>query len=99
MNTKLPCPYCSSLDGFIYVQSHYQCLTCKRVVDDCCGGETMDCMVPMDTGCTPTQNWQRFIWTSLPNFVDELMREVYENFIFLILVTGSVLVLLGSLYT
>ena len=55
MNTKLPCPYCSSLDGFIYVQSHYQCSTCKRVVDDCCGGETMDCMVPMDTSCTPTQ--------------------------------------------
>ena len=55
MNTKLPCPYCSSLDGFIYVQSHYQCLTCKRVVDDCCGGETTDCVVPMDTSCTPTQ--------------------------------------------
>ena len=58
MNKKLPCPYCSSLDGFIYVQSHYQCLTCKRVVDDCCGGETMDCMVPIDTVCTPAQNRQ-----------------------------------------
>ena len=47
MNIKLPCPYCSSPQGFIYIQSHYQCLTCKRVVDDCCGGETMDCIVPI----------------------------------------------------
>ena len=39
MNTKLPCPYCSSLKGYIYVQSHYQCLNCKTVVDDCCNGE------------------------------------------------------------
>lgn len=48
MNTKVPCPYCSSLEGFIYVQSHYQCLTCKRVVDDCCGGETVQCVVPIE---------------------------------------------------
>ena len=39
MNTKLPCLYCSSLKGYIYVQSHYQCLNCKTVVDDCCSGE------------------------------------------------------------
>ncbi len=45
MNTKIPCPYCSSLQGYIYVQSHYQCLACKRVVDDCCGGETIECTV------------------------------------------------------
>ena len=45
MNTKLPCPYCSSPKGFIYIQSHYQCLTCKRVVDDCCGGEIIQCNV------------------------------------------------------
>ena len=43
MNTKIPCPYCSSLQGYIYVQSHYQCLNCKRVVDDCCNGETEVC--------------------------------------------------------
>ena len=43
MNTKLPCPYCSSLKGYIYVQSHYQCLNCKRVVDDCCNGEIEVC--------------------------------------------------------
>ena len=49
MNTKVPCPYCSSLEGFIYVQSHYQCLTCKRVVDDCCGGETVQCAVPIES--------------------------------------------------
>ena len=49
MNTKVPCPYCSSPKGFIYVQSHYQCLTCKRVVDDCCGGETVECIVPVKT--------------------------------------------------
>ena len=45
MNTMLPCPYCSSPQGYIYVQSHYQCLTCKRVVDDCCGGETIECIL------------------------------------------------------
>ena len=39
MNTNLPYPYFSSPKRFIYVQSHYQCLTCKRVLDDCCGGE------------------------------------------------------------
>ena len=39
MNTKIPCPYCSSLKGYIYVQSHYECLKFKRVVDDCCSGE------------------------------------------------------------
>ena len=48
MNTNLPCPYCSSSQGYIYVQSHYQCLTCKRVVDDCCGGEKMDCIIPVE---------------------------------------------------
>ena len=48
MNTEVPCPYCSSPKGFIYVQSHYQCLTCKRVVDDCCGGETVQCIVPVN---------------------------------------------------
>ena len=39
MNTKLPCPCSSCLKGYIYVQSHYQCLNCKTVVDDCCNGE------------------------------------------------------------
>ena len=39
MNTKLPCPYCSSLKGYIYVQSLYQCLNFKTVVDDCCNLE------------------------------------------------------------
>jgi len=29
------------------VQSHYQCLTCKRVVDDCCGSETVQCINPI----------------------------------------------------
>ena len=48
-NCIIPCPYCSSPKGFIYVQSHYQCLTCKRVVDDCCGGETVQCIVPVMT--------------------------------------------------
>ena len=50
MNTNLPCPYCSSPKGFTYVQSHYQCLTCKRVVDDCCGGEIVQCIVPVNNG-------------------------------------------------
>ena len=49
MIIEVPCPYCSSPKGFIYVQSHYQCLTCKRVVDDCCGGETVQCIVPIKT--------------------------------------------------
>ena len=39
MNTKIPCSYCSSLKGYIYVQLHYQCLNCKTLVDDCCYGE------------------------------------------------------------
>ena len=39
MNTNFPCPYCSSLKGYIYAQSHYHCLNYKKVVDDCCNGE------------------------------------------------------------
>ena len=49
MNINTPCPYCSSSKGFIYVQSHYQCLTCKRVVDDYCSGENSQCTVPLKT--------------------------------------------------
>jgi hypothetical protein len=33
------CPFCNSNLGFVYVQSHYQCLNCKQVTDPCCGGE------------------------------------------------------------
>ena len=44
MNTKIPCPYCSSLKGYIYVQSHYQYLNCKRVVEDCYSGENEVCI-------------------------------------------------------
>ena len=47
MNTNVPCPYFSRPKGFIYVQSHYECLTCKRVVDDCCGSETVQCIIPI----------------------------------------------------
>ena len=43
MNTKLPCPVCSSKKGYVYTQSHYQCLECKRVIDDCCSGEVAGC--------------------------------------------------------
>ena len=43
MNTQLPCPFCSSKKGYVYTQSHYQCLECKRVVDDCCSGEVLSC--------------------------------------------------------
>lgn len=56
MNTKVPCPYCSSTQGFIYVQSHYQCLTCKRVVDDCCSGETVQCIIPTHNKIIPEEN-------------------------------------------
>ena len=49
MNIKFPCPYRSNLKGFIYFQSHYQCLTCKRVVVDCCGGETVQRIFPIET--------------------------------------------------
>ena len=45
MNTNHPCPYFSSPKGFIYVQSDYPCLTCKRVVDDCCAAEIIQCKV------------------------------------------------------
>tara|TARA_B110000438_G_C15418085_1_gene480588 strand:- start:240 stop:434 length:195 start_codon:yes stop_codon:yes gene_type:complete len=30
--------------------NEYQCLTCKRVVDDCCGGETVECIVSVNNG-------------------------------------------------
>ena len=43
MDTKLPCPVCSSKKGYVYTQSHYQCLECKRVIDDCCSGEVAGC--------------------------------------------------------
>ena len=43
MNTKLLCPFCSSEKGYVYIQSHYQCLECKRVIDDCCSGEVINC--------------------------------------------------------
>jgi len=33
------CSFCNSNLGFIYVQSHYQCLSCKQITDPCCGGE------------------------------------------------------------
>ena len=56
MNTKVPCPYCFSSKGFIYVQSHYQCITCKRVVDDCCSGETVQCIIPLETKNNPEEN-------------------------------------------
>ena len=48
MNTQIPCPFCSSKNGYIYTQSHYQCLECKRVVDDCCNGEVMNCYPQKD---------------------------------------------------
>ena len=47
MNINVPCPYCSSPKGFIYVQSHSQYLTCKRVIDDYCGGKTVQCINPI----------------------------------------------------
>ena len=43
MNRKLQCPYCSSLKGYVYVQSHCQCLNCKRLVDDFYNGEIELC--------------------------------------------------------
>ncbi len=62
MNTKLPCPYCSSTQGYIYVQSHYQCLTCKRVVDDCCGGEIIECTLPLENKqLSSMKKWYNFI--------------------------------------
>ena len=39
MEGNYACPFCFSRDGFIYVQSHYQCASCKQVTDPCCGGE------------------------------------------------------------
>ncbi|MDA1136654.1 MAG: hypothetical protein O2916_10480 [Proteobacteria bacterium] len=45
MNKNIPCPYCSFSKGFVYIQSHYQCLNCKRAVDDCCNGERVDCII------------------------------------------------------
>jgi len=33
------CPVCTSALKWIYVHGHYQCVTCKAVVNDCCSGE------------------------------------------------------------
>ncbi len=38
----IQCPFCNSIAGFVYVQSHYQCIDCKQVVDPCCSGECED---------------------------------------------------------
>jgi hypothetical protein len=43
MNTHFFRTFCSSKKGYVYTQSHYQCLECKRVVDDCCNGEVAIC--------------------------------------------------------
>ena len=48
MNINVPCLYFRNPKGIIYVQSYYQCLTCKRVVDDCCGSKTVQCIVPIN---------------------------------------------------
>ena len=45
MNTKVLCPYFSCLKGFVYIHSHYQSLTFKKVVDYCYGDETVQCFV------------------------------------------------------
>ena len=45
MNTKLPYPFCLSKKGYIYIYIYpitYQCLECKRVVEDCCSGEVIN---------------------------------------------------------
>ena len=43
MNTKLPYPFCLSKKGYIYIYPiTYQCLECKRVVEDCCSGEVIN---------------------------------------------------------
>ena len=48
MNTKVPCLYFSSLKGLIYMHSHYQSLTFKKVVDYCYGDETVQCFVSLE---------------------------------------------------
>jgi hypothetical protein len=45
MSENIPYPYCSFFKFFVYIQSHYQCLNFKRVVDDCCNGERVDCII------------------------------------------------------
>ena len=34
------CPRCMSTEKPVAVHGHYQCPTCKCVVEDCCQGET-----------------------------------------------------------
>jgi hypothetical protein len=57
MDNNLPCPYCSANQGFIYVQSHYQCLSCKRVVDDCCNGEVVSEKINIKCNAKVTENY------------------------------------------
>ena len=48
MNENIPCPYCSFFKVFVYIQSHYQCLNCKIVVDDCCNAQRLDCIIGLE---------------------------------------------------
>lgn len=37
---KKPCPFCTIDVEMISVKGHGQCSVCKKIVDECCRGET-----------------------------------------------------------
>jgi hypothetical protein len=57
------CPWCGQWTRLEYVQGHYQCRNCKKVVEDCCNGETAsvydlaESEVYGDVPCTDGIDW------------------------------------------
>jgi len=36
------CPVCTTQLTWVEVHGHYQCITCKAVISECCSGERSD---------------------------------------------------------
>ena len=36
----IECPWCGQWTRLELVRSHYECMACRRIVLDCCDGET-----------------------------------------------------------
>ena len=36
------CPVCKTALTIVNVHGHYECVTCHRVISDCCSGERAD---------------------------------------------------------
>lgn len=38
----IECPWCGEATRLEYIAGHMACMRCKRVISDCCDGETAD---------------------------------------------------------